>query len=167
MAARYSWLGKAVLSAGVLWAVLGLGSAQAFNAQPDPPIQWRFGILTVSEGQVIRLSIANLAPRVIGDFPPNPCRVSLGFVDEEGGELVPAVMKAVPRGGSLSVEWRFAPTANAAVQALVRPVAFTFCDGSVRPADRRSGPYAPSVEVLDGDGSVKLFVPTPPLVRGR
>jgi hypothetical protein len=163
MAVRYSWLGKAVVSAGVLWAVLGLGSVQAFNPQPDPPGQWRFGIVSLGEGQVIRLSIANLAGR--GDYAP-PCRVSIGFVDAEGVELVPAVRRAVPGGGSVSVEFRLG--ANVAdVQAFVRPVAFTFCDGSVRPADRHSGPYAPTVEVLDGDGSVKLFVPTPALVRGR
>jgi hypothetical protein len=143
-------------------AVLGLGTAQAFNPQPDPPGQWRFGILTVSEGQVIRLNIANL-----GAVPPGPCRVSLGFVDAEGGELVPAVVGAVRPGGSVSVEWRFTPTDGGTVQAQVRPVALSFCDGSVRPAERRSGPYAPTVEILDGDGSVKLFVPTPALVRGH
>ena len=164
MATRYSWLSKAVVSAGALWAVLGLGSVQAFNPQPDPPGQWRFGIVTVGEGQVIRLTIANLAGRSAVDYAP-PCRVSLGFVDAEGVELVAPVQRAVPRGGSLSVEFRFVSVAD--VQGFVRPVAFSFCDGSVRPGDRRSGPYAPTVEILDGDGSVKLFVPTPAMVRGH
>ena len=166
MAARYSWLSKAVVSAGALWAVLGLGSVQAFNPQPDPPGQWRFGIVSLGEGQVIRLTIANLGGRGPVDVPPGPCRVSLGFVDAEGVELVPAVRRAVPGGGSASVEFRIGAN-GADVQAFVRPVAFSFCDGSVRPAERHSGPYAPTVEVLDGDGSVKLFVPTPALVRGR
>jgi hypothetical protein len=160
MATKSSWLEKAVVWAGAFIAFLGLGTAQAFNPQPDPPGQWRFGIVSVGEGQVIRLNIANL-----GKYAP-PCKVSLGFVDAEGGELVPAVLKAVPPGGSLSVEWRFAPTNAAALQAQVRPVAFSFCDGSVRPAARRSGPYAPTVEVLEGDGSVRFFISAPPMVHG-
>jgi len=167
MANRSWWPGKTVVSAGALAAFLGLGTVYAFNPQPDPPGQWRFGIVTIGEGQVIRLNIANLGSRGTTNVNPGPCRVSLGFVDAAGGELVPAVIQAVPPGESLSVEWRFAPTTTDVLHARVRPVAFSFCDGSVRPAERRSGPYAPTVEILDGDGSVRLFVPTPVLVKGQ
>lgn len=141
----------------VSFSVAGLAAflavpAWAFNPQPDPPGQWRLGAVTLLSGQGIRVNVSNLrapqaAATAAATTPEDHCFVQVSLLDGGAGELLPAVQKSVPAGQTLSFEWTF-NLANAA-QAVVRPTVSTFCDGSVKPPARRSGPYAPSVEIFD------------------
>ena len=57
---------------------LTLGSAQAFNPQPDPP---GFGMFGITEFQRAHLQVALPAiQKTRGQIPPDPCRVELSFV---------------------------------------------------------------------------------------
>jgi hypothetical protein len=134
----------------------------AFNPQPDPPGQWRFGLVTVGEGQGVRVNVANLqdpAKQKSATAAAGQCFVQVSLVDAGAGELLPAVQKLLPAGESFSVEWRFDPAvAGNGSQVALRPVVLTFCDGSVRPPARHSGPYAPTFEVFDTDTGKTSFV---------
>jgi hypothetical protein len=66
-----------VTVAGIL--VWGSG-VRAFNPQPDPP---GFGMIGISYGQTARLSVVNTAGLLSG-LPPGPCKVELGFLDDQG-----------------------------------------------------------------------------------
>lgn len=140
-------------SLGVAGLVACLAApAWAFNPQPDPPGTWRLGAVTLLSGQGIRVNVSNLrtpqpATTAAARAPEDHCFVGVSLLDGGAGELLPAVQKSLPAGQTLSVEWTF-DAANAS-QGTVRPVVSTFCDGSVKPPSRRSGPYAPSVEVFD------------------
>ena len=157
--------GRVALFAVMGVCVLSAGSAQAFNPQPDPPGQWRFGLVKFADGLLARLAIANLGGP---DTAQAKCGVSVSFVDETGTELVPAVQKVIPPGGALVVDLSFErafPNATAGAEHHIRPVVATFCDGSVRPARRFSGPYAPSLQILDAAGGQVLhFIGPPELV---
>jgi hypothetical protein len=136
------------------------GPAWAFNPQPDPPGTWRLGAVTLLSGQGIRVNVSNLrTPQPAGTAaattPEDHCFVQVSLLDGGAGELLPAVQKSLPAGQTLSFEWTF-NLANA-TGAVVRPVVSTFCDGSVKPPSRRSGPYAPSVEIFDVDTGKTSF----------
>ena len=62
--------------------LLGAGVAQAFNPQPDPP---GFGMFGITEVQRAHLHVALPAiQKTRSALPPDPCRVELSFVHEDG-----------------------------------------------------------------------------------
>ena len=65
-----------------LLVLIGAGSAQAFNPQPDPP---GFGMFGITEVQRAHLHVALPAvQKSRAALPSDPCRVELSFVDEAG-----------------------------------------------------------------------------------
>ena len=66
----------AAMVAVIVWGV----GVRAFNPQPDPP---GFGMVGISYGQTLRLNIVNTGG-VLSGFPPGPCKVQLGFLDDSG-----------------------------------------------------------------------------------
>ena len=66
----------------------GTRKVQAQDQTP-PPINDRisFGMVGITQGQTIRLSVVNTNPPPIGDLPPGPTRVVLTFLDAEGHRL--------------------------------------------------------------------------------
>ena len=81
---------KSKLTAVIALVVIATAGAalrtRAQDQQP-PPVNDRhalFGLLGITHGQTARLSVANLEPPPIGDFPPGPTRVEMSFVDADG-----------------------------------------------------------------------------------
>ena len=66
----------AALVAVIVWG----SGVRAFNPQPEPP---GFGMVGISFGQTLRLNVVNTGG-VLSGFPPGPCKVQLGFLDENG-----------------------------------------------------------------------------------
>ena len=69
-----------VIGAAIVGAVAWGAGVRAFNPQPDPP---GFGMIGISYGQTLRLSVVNTGG-LLSAFPPDPCRVQMGFLDGEG-----------------------------------------------------------------------------------
>ena len=61
------------------------GTAVGFNPQPDPPML--FGPLGLVAGQTIRLNAVNVLDPGTAGVPPDPCRVTLSLVGEDGSVL--------------------------------------------------------------------------------
>jgi hypothetical protein len=81
-----------MLATGAIWSVR---RARAFNPQPDPP--GRYTMVGIVRGQSIRINASNLNP-TDPNLPPDPCRVSLAFVDGDGNLLTnPRTGEAVGR----------------------------------------------------------------------
>jgi hypothetical protein len=62
-----------------LWVVLSLAAAGSADALPAV----QTGLLGLTRLQTARLNVVNLAPAEVG-LPPNPCAVSLAFLDASG-----------------------------------------------------------------------------------
>ena len=68
----------ALAASGVVWEVRRVHAVTA--AQPERTV----GMVGITRGQTIRLSLVNLAVAVDPQFPPDPCRVVLTFRDANG-----------------------------------------------------------------------------------
>ena len=77
---RIGKTGAVVIGAAIVGAVVWGAGVRAFNPQPDPP---GFGMIGISYGQTLRLSVANTAG-LLSAFPPDPCRVQMAFLDGDG-----------------------------------------------------------------------------------
>jgi hypothetical protein len=75
-----------VITAFVAFVVLKFEpqKVQAFNPQPDPP---GFGIFGISESQIMKINVVNTALAPSAETPPDPCRVSMTFLDQNGNVL--------------------------------------------------------------------------------
>jgi hypothetical protein len=76
----------------------------AFNPQPDPP---GFGMVGITSGQTIRISVVNTAESPAADSPPDPCRVVITFRDASGNLIrnangVPIRRVVLLKGGESS-----------------------------------------------------------------
>lgn len=82
----------AVLVALAALTTLGIfrGTRQVHAQDQIPPPQpdrISFGMVGITQGQTIRLSVVNTHPPPVGDFPPGPSRVVLTFLDADGHRL--------------------------------------------------------------------------------
>lgn len=60
--------------------------AEAFNPQPDPP---GFGMVGITLGQTLRISVVNTAPiSTEVETPPDPCRAVMTFRNADGNLLL-------------------------------------------------------------------------------
>jgi len=67
----------------------------AFNPQPDPP---GFGMVGITEGQTLRISVVNTAPvPTENNIPPDPVRVMIMFRDSDGRQIVNANGQPIQR----------------------------------------------------------------------
>ncbi|MBM3219172.1 MAG: hypothetical protein FJZ38_10930 [Candidatus Rokubacteria bacterium] len=77
-----------------LLVLIGAGSAQAFNPQPDPP---GFGMFGITEVQRAHPHVALPAvQKMRGGLPPGPCRVEMRFVDEAGMMVATEIHTIMP-----------------------------------------------------------------------
>jgi hypothetical protein len=97
---------------------LTLGSAQAFNPQPEPP---GFGMFGITEIQQAHLHVALPAvQRLRGQHPPDPCRVELSFVNEAGMAVWVEMHTIMP---GQTVNMTFTPTRTIPTDTLAADVA--------------------------------------------
>ena len=68
------------VGAGLVAVIVWGTAVRAFNPQPEPP---GFGMVGIGLGQTLRLNVVNTGG-VLSGFPPGPCKVQLGFLDESG-----------------------------------------------------------------------------------
>lgn len=74
------------MTASLALVVAGPAILRAFNPQPEPP--GRFGMVGLARAQTARLIVVNIADPGAPTTPPDPCRVTLGFVDTSGQPFV-------------------------------------------------------------------------------
>lgn len=71
------------IALGVILALMaGSKMMKAFNPQPDPPGVW--GMIGVTPSDTMRLNVVNMT---FAGFPPDPCNVTLKFVNSNGAVL--------------------------------------------------------------------------------
>lgn len=149
-----------------------LGTRAEAQIVPGAPDQPAFGLVGIARGQSARVNVAIGNPGLrSGEFPPGPCHVTLGFVNESNQPFTnrrgtPIVADGtVNPGASLSLEIHSNEVFNAGDgrRKLLRPVVI----GDIIPdnPDLPAGPcpgFAATLEVLDsaaGATSV-LYAPT-------
>jgi hypothetical protein len=62
------------------------GAIFEFNPQPDPPGDITFGLVGIVPGQTLRLTALNSSGEQ--NFPPDPCRVTLTILNDQGHVVV-------------------------------------------------------------------------------
>ena len=80
-----------------LWVVLSLAAAGSADALPAV----QTGLLGLTRLETARLNVVNLAPAEVG-LPPNPCVVSLAFLDASGEPFLDRSGAPVARRADLS-----------------------------------------------------------------
>jgi len=90
--------------------LLGVGAAQAFNPQPDPPGFGMFGITDFQRAH-LHVSLPD-TQKTRGGFPPGPCRVEVSFVNEDGKAVMTETHTLSPgiTGNSIFTPAREIPT---------------------------------------------------------
>jgi hypothetical protein len=73
----------ACFSLGVSYAFIRVKASPTAVEQPA-----LFGILGITRGQTARINVANLSSPDNPLFPPDPCRVTMSFVDADGNVLL-------------------------------------------------------------------------------
>lgn len=69
----------AIAMSVILLLMAGERMLKAFNPQPDPPGFW--GMIGITPSDTMRLNIVNLE---LGGVPPDPCKITLRFLDPSG-----------------------------------------------------------------------------------
>ena len=139
---------------------------EAFNPQPDPP---GFGIFGISESQIMKINVVNTAPVANADTPPDPCRVLMNFLDQNGNVLTrndgTPIRRVAQLSGGQSIS--IAVDASNFVRSgrlQLRPVVqIQQADGGgLTPPD----PCIPSVEVINSaNGNTQFAIQTVPAIQ--
>ena len=152
----------ALVGAAAIWEVRRVRAAQA------PPMKAaRFAMMGIVRGQSLRINASNIATPD-PNFPPDPCRVRMAFVDEDGNVLTnPRTGEAerrtiiLQRGKSaflhLNADDFLGLDTNGGGRVQLRAVftAQTLQDGNGQlPPD----PCTPELEVIDNATSKTSFV---------
>lgn len=90
-------IGATILTAFAAFGVLRYlpQRVEAFNPQPDPP---GFGMVGITEGQTLRISVVNTAPAPTEiNLPPDPVRVVIIFRDPDGNQILNANGQPIQR----------------------------------------------------------------------
>lgn len=143
---------------------------EAFNPQPDPP---GFGMVGITQGQTVRITVVNTAPAPDPDFPPDPCRVVITFKDSDGaffrngdGNIIRRI--ALLKGGestSLDLDGdNFSRTADRTGRIQLRPVV------SIQQPNGNNNippdPVIPAAEVFNnGNGRTQFVMSALPAVQ--
>lgn len=84
-----------LVTAFAIAALCLMDHARAQNTRPVPAPQ--FGILGITRGQTARLNVANVSSPDSPFYPPDPCRVTMSFVDANGDVLLNSAGQPVQR----------------------------------------------------------------------
>ena len=137
-------LAAGLATCGVLLGAT-MGSANAFNPQPDPP---GFGIVSINLDQTIRLYVV-CWEHVVDGVPPGPCHGDLMFHDMAGNIVA---MQAVKLGPGQAAFLDFTPVRGTSAGNLV----------GINPCwipDPTSSRALPTADVFDtASGMVALHV---------
>ena len=87
---------------------------KAFNPQPDPPGVW--GMIGVTPSDTIRLNVVNMQ---FSGFPPDPCKVTLKFLDSTGKILE---QQNLTINSTQAVSLDYTPVGVASFRTEVHPV---------------------------------------------
>lgn len=174
---------KRTLTVITLVALIALGSLGIFREtrlaqaqdQTPPPVHDRisFGMVGITPGQTIRLSVVNTDFTRQGELPPDPCRVVLTFLDAEGrhyrtrdGAVVRRVVQLRPGQATfLDLNADEFATGGSRIQlrAVVTATPPPTHDSNALPPD----PCVPSVEVINNaNGKTVFFMGNPGVIRG-
>ena len=89
----------AITCAALLVVLVTGGIVKAFNPQPDPPAL--FGMIGITPEDTMQLNIVNVE---LSGAPPDPCKVTLRFLDGRGGILKQQVVTVQPtQAASLTI----------------------------------------------------------------
>lgn len=172
-----------IMTLAALAALLFLGAAHATRraqaqSEQQQPTNDRisFGMVGITRGQTVRLSVANTVGRNDSDWPPGPTRVVLTFLNEEGqpfrnrdGRPV-RLAASLERGQStlldLNADDLQFPPGPSRVQLRAVINVFPPSTGSTQPppVPNRS---AASVEVFNNSNArTVVFIGNPGVIRG-
>lgn len=147
---------------------------QAQDTAPQKPDHYSFGMVGITQGQTLRVNVANVITANDSNFPPGPSRVAIIVVNSRGevvrtrnGQVVRTV-EFLERGDSTfldlntdDIQW---PPGTVRLQ--VRAVVNVFPPGPtdvVIPYDSA----VPSVEIFNNaNGRTVLFIGNPGVIRG-
>jgi len=146
-------------AAVILLLAGGVKLLQGFNPQPDPPGVW--GMFGVTPSDTIRINVVNMQ---FGGLPPDPCNVTLKFLDPSGKILE---QRSLTINTTQAASLDYSPVGVAAFRTEVHPVVSV-------PANEPTGCSAVgSVEVfntISGETFVygnPIYVPLPQTVSGQ
>ena len=165
-----------VVASVLLIAICGIWQLKPVKAQiehpPPEPDRISFGIVSITPGQTLRLNVSNTQlPNP--EFPPDPCRVVLTFLNSDGnffrsrdGQIIRRVVMLEP-GKSTSLELNaddFGGNSNSRIQlravATIHPPPTP--DDSGLPPD----PCVPTVEVINNaNGRTQFAISALPAVQ--
>ena len=138
-----------------------------------PPIGERhalFGMTGITRGQTARINVSHLPPPV-GDYPPGPTRVEMGFVDADGNPLLNNEGRPIHRVVMLEPGHSAFMQINAnnllvrdEVRLTFRPVVIV-TPPPVNDRQLPPGPTVPTLEVIDNATS-KTVLLSPGVIRG-
>lgn len=137
---------------------------EAFNPQPDPP---GFGIVGITDGQILRVNVVNTALPPDPIAPPNPARVVITFRDANGVLMTNAngvvIRRVVQLQGGESTFLQlnadnFTRESNGRLQLrpdvrIQRPDPIVTAEGALPP-----DPIIPTVEVINSTNGKTQFV---------
>ncbi len=143
---------------------------RAFNPQPDPP---GYGLVGITNGQTIRITVINTTNPPDPDTPANPARVLLNFRDGDGNlfrnpDGSPIRRIALLKGGeSTLLDLNADNFVRGNGRLTLRPDIRIQQADPVVVGDRLlpPDPCIPSVEVIDNNGRTQFMMPFIPAVQ--
>lgn len=147
----------------------------AFNPQPDPP---GYGMVGITEGQTLRISVVNTAPvPTEAGTQPNPSRVVMTFRDANGSQILNANGQPIQRvvflnagqAASLNLNVDNLPRING-LRLEIRP------DIRIQRPDSNGGvppdPIIPTAEIINNQNGrtqfmLQHFVPPDPVIPAQ
>ena len=171
---------RTLIIAAAAFVLLGLSAfgffrylpqtVKAFNPQPDPP---GYGLVGITNGQTIRVTVVNTTNPPDPDTPANPARVVLNFRDGNGNlfrnpDGSPIRRIAFLKGGeSTSLDLNADSFVRGNQRITVRPDIRIQQADPVVVGDRLlpPDPCIPSAEVIDNNGRTQFMMPFIPAVQ--
>ncbi len=147
-------------------------TVKAFNPQPDPP---GFGMVGIAANQTLRINVVNTSVSGTVESPPDPCRVTLNFLDQNGdlvrrqnGTILGRV-ELLNAGQSASIDLNadnFLRYADSTGRLELRPVARVQQADPIGDVSSPPDPCIPSIEVFgNSSGRTQLYVSYIPAVQ--
>jgi hypothetical protein len=143
------------------------------DVSPPQPDRFFFGMVGITRGQTLRVSVANVLQPLDSNYPPGPTRVALTFLDSEGRRFLSRDGSPIRRTALLDPghatfldldfdEFPPGPT-RLQLRAVVTVTPPAVPAGTVLPP----GPIVPSGEIItNANGRTVVFLTNPGVIRG-